>query len=130
MNTTGTLREFAHLLLARGMNARAAIMGHHLNQKAFIHRAAEAKAWGLLPVDWMLSPKDWPTPFTQQNITMIGNGNGRWKKWLLILLLTLLCLGVPSAGYWYYSKTTTETVKHTETVLRGDADVEAGKATV
>jgi hypothetical protein len=117
------------------------ILGHHWNQKATIQRAAEAKAWGLLPMDWMLPSKDWPTPFTQQNITISGDVSpGRWIRWAVAtILLTVLGGGGflcwPQVSRWWASERVQQVekvdrVERVEKVLRGDADIESGEVTV
>ena len=129
----GTVSHIARLLHQRSRNAMNAIVGHAINQKMAIHRAAEAKAWGLLPMDWMLPPKDWPTPFTQQTIT-INDGvreRGPWLKWLLATILLVMLSGGgfvvwPSVEHWLFATKTVEVEK----ILTGDADVEAGTPTV
>ena len=86
-SAVGTLKDLAGTLLLRSKNARDTLFGHHFNQSSCINRAAQAKAWGLLPLDWMLPPKDWPTPFTQASITIDDHHVGcalRWLKWLWI----------------------------------------------
>lgn len=130
----GNVAMIARLLRQRSQNAFGAIIGHHTNQKLAINRAAEAKAWGLLPVDWLLPPKDWPTPFTQQTVTVTGDiSDCRWLRWLLA---TVLLAGMCGGGYviwpWFSSfvEEETHTTEQVEKILRGDADVEAGKVTV
>jgi hypothetical protein len=134
MRSLATVTQIAKLLRQRSQNAFGAIIGHHTNQKLAINRAAEAKAWGLLPVDWLLPAKDWPTPFTQQTITVSGDVvYGRWLRWLIA---TLLLAGLGGGWYvtapWFASVTEekTHTTEQIETILRGDADVEAGQVTV
>lgn len=135
-NPVGTVRHLASMLLLRAKNSRDTIFGHHWNQKAAISRAAEAKAWGLLPLDWMLPPKDWPTPFTQQSVTIDDHSKRCGTPWLKWLWIPAALAGIGGVTYVIWPELFSVVpviVKQPGTpgkTLIGDADVIAGEISV